>query len=159
MGRKDDPGSTGGYRRIDRPDATVAVVRAAEARAEQYRVILPRQDRVGWRMARIEAEPSRVELVSTDLCGATGIHLSVVTLGPGIRDEPHWHVMGEKVMYVTEGRGEIVCGDDLATVHAVERGDAVYVPPFAVHAPRNASSEPFTFVMVASAPMDVSIPG
>lgn len=105
------------------------------------------------------AEPSRVELVSSDLCGATSIHLSVVTLGPGIRDEPHWHVMGEKVMYVTEGRGEIVCGVDLATVHTVERGDAVYVPPFAVHAPRNASSKPFTFVMVANAPMDVSVPG
>jgi uncharacterized RmlC-like cupin family protein len=67
--------------------------------------------------------------------------------------------MGEKVMYVTNGRGTIVCGDDLGIRHEVEPGDAVYVPPFAVHAPANEHNEPFTFVMVANAPMDVSVPG
>jgi uncharacterized RmlC-like cupin family protein len=151
--------SGGGFKRIDGPDAVIQVVHANEGRAEQYRVILPRNDRAGWRMARVEAAASRRELIHPETCGSVGIHLSVVTLEPGIRDGAHWHAMGEKVMYVTEGHGVIACGRDLSTEYLLGPGDAVYVPPFAVHAPRNDSDEPFTFVMVANAPMDVSVPG
>jgi len=122
-------------------------------------MIMPRNDRAGWRMARVQAADARRELIHPETCGQVGLHLSVVTLAPGVRDHPHWHAMGEKVMYVTEGDGVIACGTDLATEHRVGPGDAVYVPPFAVHAPRNDSDKPFTFVMVANAPMDVSVPG
>jgi uncharacterized RmlC-like cupin family protein len=149
----------GGFLEIDGPDAVVQVVRADEGRTEQYRVILPRNDRAGWRMARMQADAARRELIYPALGDGVGLHLSVVTLAPGIRDQPHWHAMGEKVMYVTEGGGVIACGSDLSTEHEVGVGDAVYVPPFAVHAPRNDGDGPFTFVMVANAPMDVSIPG
>jgi uncharacterized RmlC-like cupin family protein len=144
---------------IDRPDAEVRVVRSTEGRPERYRLILPRQDAVGWRMARVEADPARVELIAPELCGSRGIHLSGVTLPPGLRDHPHFHVMGEKVMYVTRGHGRILAGDGLTESHDVGPGDAVYVPPYAVHAPENTGDEPFEFVMVAAAPMDVSVPG
>ena len=149
----------GGYLEIDEPDGEVQVVRADAGRPERYRVILPRKDRAGWRMARMNADPARRELIHPDLIDGVGLHVSVVTLAPGIRDQPHWHAMGEKVMYVTEGRGVIACGSDLSTEHELHIGDAVYVPPFAVHAPRNDGDLPFTFVMVANAPMDLTIPG
>ena len=149
----------GGLLGIDKPDAVVTIVRAGEGRPERYRAILPRQDGVGWRMARVEADPARRELVHPDTCGAKGIHLSVVTLAPGIRDNPHFHVMGEKVMYVTKGHGRIRSGEGLTESHDVGPGDAVYVPPYAVHAPENAGDGPFEFVMVAAAPMDVTVPG
>jgi uncharacterized RmlC-like cupin family protein len=144
---------------VARPDERVRVVRGSEGRAEQYRAILPRQDRRGWRMGVREASADRVELVAPDICGSSAIHLSVVRLGVGLRDTPHFHVMGEKVMYVTQGRGRILWGEDLAQEHDVGPGDAVYVPPYAVHAPENAGEEPFQFVMVAAAAMDVSVPG
>jgi uncharacterized RmlC-like cupin family protein len=149
----------GGLLGIDKPDGVLTVVRAGEGRPERYRVILPRQDAVGWRMARVEADPARVELIAPETCGARGIHLSVVTLAPGVRDHAHFHVMGEKVMYVTRGRGRILAGEGLTESHEVGPGDAVYVPPYAVHAPENAGDEPFEFVMVAAAPIDVTVPG
>ena len=144
---------------IERPDAAVTIVRAEEARTEQYRTILPRRDGKGWRMARIEAEPWRRELVHPEVLPGAGLHLSVVTLPPGYRDGAHWHVMGEKVMYVTEGKGVIASGRDLEREDPVGAGDVVHVPPYAVHAPRNDGEEPFTFVMVANAPMDVTVAG
>lgn len=151
--------SAGGLRGIAKPDAHVQVVRADEGRPERYQVVLPRQDDRGWRMERVEADPGRRELIAPDLCGARSIHLSVVTMPVGLKDRPHWHVSGEKVMYVVKGRGRIVAGEDLGSCWDVEPGDAIYVPPFAVHAPENAGEEPFEFVMVANAPLDVTIPG
>ena len=144
---------------LEKPTASVEVVRSDQGRPEQYRVILPKTDDAGWRMARIEAADERRELIHPDNSSARGIHLSVVTLAPGFRDRPHWHAMGEKVMFVTEGHGVIASGVDLTTEHEVGPGDAVYVPPFAVHAPRNDDDEPFIFVMVANAPMDITVPG
>ena len=144
---------------IVKPDARVEIVRAEQARRERYQIILPRQDRRGWRMARIEGPPGRLELVAPDLCSARGIHLSVVTLEVEVKDSPHFHVSGEKVMYVVRGQGQIVAGENHDELHDVGPGDAVYVPPFAVHAPRNTGEEPFEFVMASNAPLDVTIPG
>ena len=62
------------------------------------------------KMAEIEGPEERIELISPELCGSLGIHLSVVTLAPGVHDRPHWHVQGEKVMYVSQGRGAILVG-------------------------------------------------
>jgi uncharacterized RmlC-like cupin family protein len=109
-------------------------------------------------MAEVEGPEERLELISPDLCGSLGIHLSVVTLHPGVHDHPHWHAQGEKVMYVSEGRGAILVGEELDRVD-VERGDAVYVPPFAIHAPLNDGDEAFSFVMATNAPLDVTVPG
>ena len=41
----------------------------------------------------------------------------------------------------------------------MEAGDAVCVPPFAIHAPLNDGDEPLTFVMATNAPLDVTVPG
>jgi uncharacterized RmlC-like cupin family protein len=159
---------TGGANSVPRPspllevvkaDARVEIVRAAQARRERYQVILPRQDRRGWRMASVEGPPGRLELVTPDLCSARGIHLSVVTLRVGVKDSPHFHVSGEKVMYVVRGSGRIIAGEEFEEAHDVGPGDAVYVPPFAVHAPMNTGEEPFEFVMASNAPLDVTVPG
>jgi uncharacterized RmlC-like cupin family protein len=141
------------------PDAVVRIVRAEQARVEEIRLILPRQDHLGWRMAKVRSPEGRLELVSPELCGSRGIHLSIVTLPAGTEDAPHFHVSGEKVMYVTAGRGLIRCGLDLELEHGVGVGDAVYVPPYAVHAPVAVGDEPFVFVMASNAPLDVSVPG
>jgi uncharacterized RmlC-like cupin family protein len=122
-------------------------------------MILPRGDERGWRAARVEADPIRRELIAPDLCGARGIHLSVVSMPAGLKDRPHWHVSGEKVMYVVHGRGRIIAGEELDQVFDVEPGDAVYVPPFAVHAPLNTGEDVFEFVMASNAPLDVTVPG
>jgi uncharacterized RmlC-like cupin family protein len=148
-----------GFRRIAKPDAELKVIRPDEARVEQYRVILPRQDGAGWRMAEVPAPEGRVELVSMEQCGARGIHLSVVTLQPGTQDHPHWHVSGEKVMYVVSGRGRILAGEGLTQSFDLAPGDCVFVPPYAVHAPASGPDEPLTFVMVTNAPLDVTVPG
>ena len=139
-------------------DRSIKVVRSDEGRIERYRVILPRRDTAGWHMAEVEGPEDRIELVSLELCGSLGIHLSVVTLAPGYEDRPHWHAQGEKVMYITTGRGAILAGEALERLD-VAAGDAVYVPPFAIHAPLNDGDEPLTFVMATNAPLDVTVPG
>ena len=159
MGTQEGTVRDGGILGIAKPDAKVEVVRAAQSRPERYQVVLPRQDDRGWRMARVEAASGRRELIAPDLCGARSIHLSVVTLPVGLCDQPHWHVSGEKVMYVVSGHGRIHGGEELEDAWDIEPGDAVYVPPFAVHAPENIGDEPFEFVMASNAPLDVTIPG
>ena len=62
-------------------------------------------------------------------------------------------------MYVVRGHGRIISGEDLDQTHDVGPGDAVYVPPFAVHAPANIGDEIFEFVMASNAPLDVTVPG
>jgi uncharacterized RmlC-like cupin family protein len=149
----------GGFIGIRRPDARVEIVRSDASRPEIYNVILPRQDRTGWRMGRIEAAATRRELIAPDMCGARSIHLSVVQMEVGLQDNPHFHVSGEKVMYIVRGHGRIVSGEDLDEIHEVGPGDAIYVPPFAVHAPANVGDEVFEFVMASNAPLDVTVPG
>ena len=153
------PPDRSGILGIAKPDAQVEIVPATAARREQYQVILPRQDRIGWRMARVEGPAGRLELIAPDLCSARGIHFSVVTVPVGYRDRPHFHVSGEKVMYVVRGYGVILAGEDLEFSHEVGAGDAVFVPPFAVHAPMNTGDSPFEFVMASNAPLDVTVPG
>jgi uncharacterized RmlC-like cupin family protein len=149
----------GGLKGIARPDAQVEIIRGADPPIERYNVVLPRRDGQGWRMGRVEAPEGRRELVAPGLCGARGIHLSVVTMPIGMKDTPHWHVSGEKVMYIVGGTGRIIAGEALDQSFDVEPGDAVYVPPFAVHAPANTGEEPFEFVMASNAPLDVTLPG
>jgi uncharacterized RmlC-like cupin family protein len=149
----------GGFLGIAKPDARVEIVRSHESRPEIYNVILPRQDKTGWRMGRVRAAAARRELIAPDLCGARSIHLSVVQMSVGLKDNPHFHVSGEKVMYVVRGHGRIICGENFDEAHEVSSGDAVYVPPFAVHAPENVGDDIFEFVMVSNAPRDVTVPG
>jgi uncharacterized RmlC-like cupin family protein len=159
MKRVDEPDRSGGWIGIRKPDAQVEIVRSSESRPEIYNIILPRQDRTGWRLGRVEAAAARRELIAPDLCGARSIHLSVVQMAVGLQDTPHFHVSGEKVMYVVRGHGRIVSGEDLDEIHEVGPGDAIYVPPFAVHAPANIGDDIFEFVMASNAPLDVTVPG
>ena len=122
MGTQEGTVRDGGILGIAKPDAKVEVVRAAQSRPERYQVVLPRQDDRGWRMARVEAASGRRELIAPDLCGARSIHLSVVTLPVGLCDQPHWHVSGEKVMYVVSGHGRIHGGEELEDAWDIEPG-------------------------------------
>ena len=149
----------GGLIGIRKPDAQIEVVRSDESRAEIYNVILPRQDHTGWRLGRVEAAAARRELIAPETCGARSIHLSVVQMEVGLQDTPHFHVSGEKVMYIVRGHGRIISGENLNKTYEVGPGDAVYVPPFAVHAPANVGDEIFEFVMASNAPLDVTVPG
>jgi uncharacterized RmlC-like cupin family protein len=137
---------------------TVRVIHPDEAHVERYRVILPRADGGRWKSAVVTGPEGRLEMISPETCDARGIRLSVVTLPPGTEDNPHWHVNGEKVMYIVQGKGHILAGDDLEPL-PIERGDAVFVPPFASHAPVNDGDEPLVFVMVGSSTQDVWVVG
>ena len=110
-------------------------------------------------MGQVRGPEGRFELISAETCGARAIRLSVVSMEPGVKDNAHWHVNGEKVMYVTGGHGQILTGQQLETSLSVGPGDAVYVPPFAVHAPMNDGDEPLVFIMVGNAAFDVMVPG
>ena len=155
-----DPARRGSnVRGIVKPDREVSVVPAGQAKREEYRIILPRQDAVGWRMARVLGPETRLEILSPEMCGSQSLRISVVTLAPGVHDSAHWHASGEKALYVIKGRGRIYWGEGIPNATDIGPGDCVYVPPGAVHAPANTGDEPLELLMLGNAPYDVTVPG
>ena len=60
--------------------------------------------------------------------------LAEARIAPGLATTPHYHPECEEIYYVLEGTGEMRIGDD---VSLVRRGDAIAIPPGAVHQIRN----------------------
>jgi mannose-6-phosphate isomerase-like protein (cupin superfamily) len=56
--------------------------------------------------------------------------LAEARLPPGAGTAPHHHVLTEEIYYILEGEGRMQVGDETGEVGA---GDAVAIPPGAVH--------------------------
>jgi mannose-6-phosphate isomerase-like protein (cupin superfamily) len=60
--------------------------------------------------------------------------LAEARIAPGQVTAAHYHPRCEEIYYVLEGRGEMQIGDELKTVGV---GDAIAIPPGAIHQIRN----------------------
>jgi mannose-6-phosphate isomerase-like protein (cupin superfamily) len=69
--------------------------------------------------------------------------LAEARLAPGASTTPHYHRRTEEIYFITHGAGEMLLGDERRTVAA---GDAVAIPPGAIHAIRNTQAEPLRFL-------------
>jgi len=61
--------------------------------------------------------------------------LAEARIAPGQTTTPHYHPESEEIYFVLEGSGEMRIGDEVREVHA---GDAIAIPPGAVHQIRNS---------------------
>jgi mannose-6-phosphate isomerase-like protein (cupin superfamily) len=69
--------------------------------------------------------------------------LAEARLSAGASTAPHYHAKTEEIYFVLEGKGEMRVGEETAIV---ERGDAVAIPPGAVHQIRNTGSGVLRFL-------------
>ena len=69
--------------------------------------------------------------------------LAEARVAPGQRTTPHFHHQTEEIYYILEGSGEMRIGDESRDVGP---GDAIAIPPGAVHTILNTGSVTLTFL-------------
>ena len=100
---------------------------------------------------------TRLAGVSEALTGSTGIHLAVATIPPHCASSPHYHVNCESAIYVIEGQGRFVVGDNLETELPIGPGDFIYVPAEAVHQPVNDSPDDMEIIVARNTPVEIVV--
>lgn len=69
--------------------------------------------------------------------------LAEARLPPGARTTPHYHPATEEIYYILEGTGRMTIGED---TQDVTPGDAIAIPPRAVHTILCTSTMPLKFL-------------
>jgi mannose-6-phosphate isomerase-like protein (cupin superfamily) len=69
--------------------------------------------------------------------------LAEARVAPGTRTAPHFHRQTEEIYYILRGQGEMKIDVDKRTVGS---GDAIAIPPGAVHTIFNSGTEPLVFL-------------
>jgi mannose-6-phosphate isomerase-like protein (cupin superfamily) len=69
--------------------------------------------------------------------------LAEARVQPGMRTTPHYHPQTEEIYYILEGAGQMTID---AETRLVGPGDAIAIPPGAIHAISNPGSEVLTFL-------------
>ena len=101
---------------------------------------------------------TRLAGVSKGKTGAEGIHLGISTMAPGSSSTPHYHTNCESAIYVMEGIGLFLTGDDLSERNEIAAGDFIYVPDGAAHQPVNTSdSEPLVLIVARNTPVELVV--
>jgi mannose-6-phosphate isomerase-like protein (cupin superfamily) len=62
---------------------------------------------------------------------------------PKARTTPHYHPHTEEIYYILEGHGRMTIGEE---VHEVGPGDAIAIPPGAIHTIANIGGETLKFL-------------
>jgi mannose-6-phosphate isomerase-like protein (cupin superfamily) len=75
--------------------------------------------------------------------------LAEATIPPGAATQPHHHAATEEFYYVVEGRGLMRVGEEEQPVAA---GDAILIPPGAVHTLRNDGPGPLRILCCCAPP-------
>lgn len=69
--------------------------------------------------------------------------LAEARVGPGLETQPHYHPLTEEIYYILEGVGEITIGKE---IQPVGPGDAIAIPPGAIHTIRNSGEQTLLFL-------------
>jgi len=69
--------------------------------------------------------------------------LAEARLPPGAATTPHYHPLTEEIYYILEGAGRMTIGDDSTDVGP---GDAIAIPPGAVHTITNTGAATLKFL-------------
>jgi len=69
--------------------------------------------------------------------------LAEARLPPGASTTPHYHSLTEEIYYLLEGSGRMRIGDE---TRDVEPGDAIAIPPGAIHTITNTGTDTLRFL-------------
>jgi len=78
------------------------------------------------------------ELLAHRNSGIQKQSLAEARLPPGAATEPHYHPLTEEIYYLTHGTARMQIGEEIRDVSA---GDAIAIPPGAVHQITNTGQE------------------
>ncbi len=93
--------------------------------------------------------------ISAQSVGATGIHMQLATLPPGVRGKTHKHALHETAIYAISGVSAVWYGDQLEHHEHIEAGDFFYIPANMPHLPYNPhASEPAVVLIARTDPND-----
>lgn len=76
-------------------------------------------------------------------CLKTITYVSLAKLQPGLSYETHSHADHEEIYYIISGSGKMKIGDEVARFRD---GDAIYIPPRALHTITNDGEEMVEFL-------------
>ncbi|MDX1963200.1 MAG: cupin domain-containing protein [Pirellulales bacterium] len=77
--------------------------------------------------------------------------LAAARVAPGLTTTLHYHVKSEEIYYITSGRGRVRVGHEY---REVQPGDAVAIPPGALHQITGLGSEDLTFLCCCTPPYE-----
>jgi len=83
------------------------------------------------------------ELLAHRNSGIRKQSLAEARLLPGAATAPHYHPLTEEIYYILEGSGRMIIGGDAEDIGA---GDAVAIPPGAVHTVTNTGTSTLKFL-------------
>ncbi|MDB4862123.1 cupin domain-containing protein [Pirellulaceae bacterium] len=69
--------------------------------------------------------------------------LAEARIAPGLETQPHYHPLTEEIYYILEGVGEMTIGKE---TQPVGPGDAIAIPPGAIHTIRNSGEQILLFL-------------
>ena len=69
--------------------------------------------------------------------------LAEARVAPGLETQPHYHPLTEEIYYILQGVGEMKIGKEMQPVGP---GDAIAIPPGAIHTIRNSGEQTLLFL-------------
>ena len=69
--------------------------------------------------------------------------LAEAQVAPGLETQPHYHPLTEEIYYILQGVGEMKIGKEMQPVGP---GDAIAIPPGAIHTIRNSGEQTLLFL-------------
>ena len=69
--------------------------------------------------------------------------LAEARVAPGLETQPHYHPLTEDIYYILQGEGEMTIGKEMQPVGP---GDAIAIPPGAIHTIRNSGEQTLLFL-------------
>lgn len=87
--------------------------------------------------------------ISGETVGASGMSMHLVTIPPGAKSEPHYHVGYETGIYVLEGKVLTRWGAKLENEMISEAGEFLFIPPGVPHEAINLSTTEAARAVVA----------
>ena len=69
--------------------------------------------------------------------------LAEARVAPGLETQPHYHQLTEEIYYILQGVGEMTIGKEMQPVGP---GDAIAIPPGAIHTIRNSGEQTLLFL-------------
>ena len=87
--------------------------------------------------------------VSAETVGASGIHMQLVTIPPGVRAKAHMHEAHETAIYALSGTSCVWHGPSLEFHDVVPPGSFFYIPAGVPHLPYNPSETETVVAVIA----------
>lgn len=90
--------------------------------------------------------------IAAETVGSHGLCMHLLSIPPGGRAKAHLHANHEAAVYILEGVGVTLYGDNLEHHVLTKAGDLFYIPAGVPHLPVNLTDKPITAIIARTDP-------